>query len=183
MGKKYGAFPLLSLLVAAVLPAALEATPPGLILTADWTTESNQAGAYLGAEAIGVGDVNGDGYDDVMVGIRLYDHGQVDEGAVFVYYGSAAGLSTTPSWTAEGNQSNAHFSESLGTAGDVNGDGYDDIIVGARYYDNGQPDEGAAFAYYGSAAGLSPTANWMGEIDQAGGQFWHPGSDGRGRQR
>jgi FG-GAP repeat len=38
------------------------------------------------------GDVNGDGFDDVMVGASRYDHGQTDEGAAFVYNGSAVGL-------------------------------------------------------------------------------------------
>ena len=41
----------------------------------------------------------------------------------------------------------------MGTAGDVNGDGYADVIVGAPLYDNGQTDEGRAFVYYGNAAG------------------------------
>ena len=41
----------------------------------------------------------------------------------------------------------------MATAGDVNGDGYADVIVGAPDYDNGQTDEGRAFVYHGSAAG------------------------------
>ena len=53
----------------------------------------------------------------------------------------------------------------MGTAGDVNGDGYSDVIVGARKYDNGQTDEGRAFVYHGSAAGLSATADWTAEGD------------------
>ncbi len=62
--------------------------------------------------------------------------------------GSAAGLSATADWTAESDQAYAHLGWSVGTAGDVNGDGYDDVIVGAyRYYDNGQKDEGQAFVY------------------------------------
>lgn len=39
------------------------------------------------------------------------------------------------------------FGLSVGTAGDVNGDGYSDVIVGAHRYDNGQTDEGRAFVY------------------------------------
>ncbi len=48
----------------------------------------------------------------------------------------------------------AQFGNSVSTAGDVNGDGYSDVIVGAPYYDNGQTDEGRAYVYHGSSTGL-----------------------------
>src|SRR6185436_18950919 len=113
------------------------------------------------------GDVNGDGYADVIVGASLYDNGQTDEGKAFVYLGSAAGLASTPAWSAESDQAFAHFGVSVGTAGDVNGDGYADVIVGADMYDNGQTNEGRAYVYLGSASGLSLTAAWTAESDQA----------------
>ena len=47
--------------------------------------------------------------------------------------GSAAGLATT-AWTAESNQTNAWFGSSVATVGDVNGDGFSDVIVGASNY-------------------------------------------------
>ncbi|MBL8008671.1 MAG: FG-GAP repeat protein, partial [Ignavibacteria bacterium] len=56
---------------------------------------------------------------------------------------------TSESWTAEGNQDYADFGSSVSSAGDVNGDGYSDVIVGLSGYDNGQTDEGTAFVYYG----------------------------------
>ncbi len=142
-----------------------------LSTTANWTAESNQADARFGVSVSTAGDVNGDGYSDVIVGARLYDNGETDEGIAFVYYGSASGLSTTANWTAESNQVGAQFGYSVSTAGDVNGDGYSDVIVGANLYDNGQTNEGAVFVYYGSASGLSTTANWTAESDQVNAQF------------
>jgi hypothetical protein len=95
------------------------------------------------------GDVNGDGFSDVIVSAPFYDNGQTDEGEAFVYHGSAAGLSTNGAWTGESNQVGALFGFSVATAGDVNGDGFSDIIVGAYEY-NGEFNEGAAFVYYGN---------------------------------
>ncbi len=64
-------------------------------------------------------------------------------------------LATAAAWTAESDQAGAWFGASVATAGDVNGDGYSDVIVGARFYDNGETDEGRAYLYIGSAAGIS----------------------------
>ncbi len=143
----------------------------GLATTAAWTAESDQAGAQFGISVGTAGDVNGDGYADVIVGSYLYDNGQENEGRAFVYHGGAAGLATTAAWTAESDQAGAEFGFSVGTAGDVNGDGYGDVIVGAYFYDNGQTDEGRAFVYHGGAAGLATTAAWTAESDQANAQF------------
>jgi subtilisin-like proprotein convertase family protein len=140
----------------------------GLSDTANWTAESNQGGAGFGFSVSTTGDVNGDGYSDVMVGAWTYENGQANEGRAFVYHGSSTGLGASPTWTTEGNQGNANFGVSVSTVGDVNGDGYADVIVGAHGYENGQFDEGAAFVYYGSAAGPSATADWMVEGDLAG---------------
>jgi len=154
--------------------AAYPITIDPLATATDWTAESNQAGAYFGESVSTAGDVNGDGYDDVIVGARLYDNGQTDEGRVFVYHGSASGLSSSPAWMAESNQANSGYGVSVSTAGDVNGDGYDDVIVGAYLYDNGQTDEGRAYVYHGSPSGLPSTANWTAESNQSigGYQCW-----------
>ncbi|HHN73943.1 MAG TPA: hypothetical protein ENK10_01815 [Acidobacteria bacterium] len=138
-----------------------------LATTAAWTAESNQANARLGISVATAGDVNGDGYSDVIVGAYLFDNGQTDEGRAYVYHGSASGLSATAAWTAESDQSSALFGWSVATAGDVNGDGYSDVIVGAYNYDAGQTNEGRAYVYHGSAAGLSAAADWTAEGDQS----------------
>ncbi len=117
------------------------------------------------------GDVNGDGYADVIVGAPSWTHGQEDEGAAALYYGSAFGLLSNPNWVVESNMPGAEFGISVKTAGDVNGDGYDDVIVGAHYYANGQIDEGGAVVYHGSASGLSHIPNWGDESNQEGARF------------
>ena len=133
--------------------------------------EANQANAAFGYAVAGAGDLNGDGYSDVIIGVVNYDNGQTDEGAVFIYHGSAAGITTTLQAVLEINQAGAQMGYSVALAGDVNGDGYSDVIVGANLYDNGQTDEGAAFVYYGAAAGINPTVQAQLETNQAGAQM------------
>ncbi len=129
----------------------------------NWIGESNQANAYYGYSVATAGDVNGDGYSDVIIGASDYDNGEGDEGAAFLYYGSPTGLSSTPDWTGESNQDWAYYGYSVATAGDVNGDGYSDVIISAYKYDNLATDVGAVFLYYGSQSGLSSTPDWTGQ--------------------
>jgi hypothetical protein len=136
-----------------------------------WTAEGNQASAYFGSSVASAGDVNNDGYDDVLVAALFYSNGETFEGRVFLYLGSSSGLSSTPSWTAEGNQAFAYFGRSVACAGDVNNDGYDDVIIGAYYYDDPETNEGCAFLYLGSASGLSASPSWIGENNQANAWF------------
>ncbi len=121
--------------------------------------ESDQVFANLGYSAASAGDVNGDGYGDVIVGAPYYDAGESDEGAAFVFLGSATGIVAAgdPGNAAarlESNQPAVYLGGSVASAGDVNGDGYGDVIVGAPYYDAGESDEGAAFVFLGSATGI-----------------------------
>ncbi|HEX5071672.1 MAG TPA: integrin alpha, partial [Gemmatimonadaceae bacterium] len=126
----------------------------------------NQTGGALGQSVASAGDVNGDGYADVIGGAYGYDNPTDYEGSAFVYLGSENGLpSGTPNHAfaqLESDQAAAFFGWSVASAGDVNGDGYDDVIVGAPNFDDGENAEGAAFVFLGSASGLSPTAAWSG---------------------
>jgi len=143
----------------------------GLASTASWTAESNQAGAQFGVPVSSAGDVNGDGYGDLIVGAQSYDNPEANEGQVFLYLGSSTGLAASPYWTAEGNQVEAAFGNAVSTAGDVNGDGYSDVIIGAKIFDNGQAEEGKAFVYLGSATGLAASPSWTAEGNQSGAYF------------
>jgi len=139
--------------------------PAGVATSPAWVGESNQAGARFGDKLSGAGDVNGDGYDDVVIGAGTYDSLQVDAGAVFLYLGSPAGLQAEPDWIAVGDQQDAQFGACVQAAGDVNGDGFADVIAGAWLYDHGQVNEGRAYVYFGSDSGLSALPGWVGESD------------------
>ena len=138
----------------------------GLSANADWTVEANQEDAGFGYAVDGAGDVNGDGYDDVVIGARSYSNGQNNEGMLFVYHGSATGLSTTANWTFESDVPDVGLGDAVAAAGDVNGDGFDDIIAGARYFTNGEVEEGRAFLFFGAAVGLAVSPSWMSEGNQ-----------------
>ena len=142
-------------------------SPLGPSLTHDWMAESDQPYyTSFGNSVSSAGDINNDGFDDVIIGAPGFDNPTINEGLVFAYYGSEDGLSSTPDWVAEQNQISSNFGYSVSEAGDINGDNYDDILIGAPYYDNGQLDEGAVFVYYGSADGLSLDALWVNESNQ-----------------
>jgi hypothetical protein len=136
----------------------------GLATSPAWTVEGDQDFAAFGIQVACAGDVNGDGFSDVIVGGH-YAAGPIVDGRAFVYLGTASGLATTPHWTGSSGQSNSLYGDSVASAGDVNGDGYSDVIVGAKLYDNGQADEGRAFLYLGSASGLGTTPAWTAESD------------------
>ena len=72
------------------------------------------------------------------VGATAFDNGQVDEGRAFVYRGYAGGLLNVASWSVGGTQPNESLGSSVAGAGDVNGDGYGDIVVGSPVFSGGQ---------------------------------------------
>lgn len=129
----------------------------GIISTPATIIDGEETDAHCGTSVSAAGDINGDGYGDVLVGIPAADNGQIDEGVVYVHYGSAAGISATPDVILEVNQAYAQFGQAVANAGDINADGFDDIIIGASAFDNGQTDEGKIFVYLGSASGIATT--------------------------
>lgn len=126
-------------------------SPAGLYPAAAWTASGTSAGDALGAAVATAGDVNGDGYSDVIVGAP----GEGDWGMIHVYYGSAAGLGTTPAWSrACPNEQDCGFGRAVASAGDFNDDGFSDIVVGAPDYDSGsRVDAGKIWLFRGSPTG------------------------------
>jgi len=139
----------------------------GLATSPSWTAESDQASALFGASVASAGDVNGDGYSDLLVGAFAEDAGSINEGRAHLYLGSPSGPSPTASWSAESDQDGAQFGIAVACGGDVNGDGYSDVLVGSSHHDSGQIDEGRAFLYAGAPDGLASVAAWTTEGDQA----------------
>jgi hypothetical protein len=141
---------------AATYPIVID---PLLTETADARIEANQTAALLGTSVAGAGDVNGDGYADLIVGAESYDAGADAEGAAFIFHGGPSGIAdgdpTTAATQLEGDQSGANFGRSVAGAGDVNDDGYDDVIVGAYFYETTAFFEGAAFVFHGAPAGIA----------------------------
>jgi hypothetical protein len=136
----------------------------GITSTLSQTLVGVQTGDLFGSAVSSAGDVNGDGYGDIIVGARGYDNGDTESaGAIFVYFGSAAGL-ITPAWMFTGTVAAAGLGTSVG-GGDVNGDGYADIIAGAPYSE-GLEQAGSVAAFYGSAAGPGLLPSWQVSSDQ-----------------
>lgn len=143
----------------------------GLSTTASWSVTGPQQNAEFGGTFSPAGDVNGDGYSDIIIGSRMYTNGQTNEGKAYVYQGSPAGLGSTNVWAVRGSQTGGQFAYCISYAGDVNGDGYSDVVVAAPYFDNGLTDEGMIWVYLGSANGLLSTAYWSAESNNAGAAF------------
>jgi hypothetical protein len=108
----------------------------------------------------GAGDINGDGYDDVLVGAPYATVGGRDHaGAASVFLGSATGLATSATRVIEGVAADDHFGSSVASAGDLNGDGYDDVVLGASSASpGGLVSAGTASVFHGGMSGLSAGA-------------------------
>jgi hypothetical protein len=123
--------------------------------TAPSITLNGRVGPTETGSVAGVGDVNGDGYADILVGDG-YAGTAPDMGAVYLYLGGASGSSPDPALTITGPL--ARFGYSVAGAGDVNGDGYADVVVGdLGSAAVGSTPSGFAYVYLGGANGLSPT--------------------------
>ncbi|OGY76904.1 MAG: hypothetical protein A2445_05290 [Candidatus Jacksonbacteria bacterium RIFOXYC2_FULL_44_29] len=116
--------------------------------TADVTFTGAAVSDYFGGSVASAGDVNGDGFADVIVGAKGADGGGVNRGQAYIYYGGAS-MNNTADVTFTGAANSDWLGFSVAPAGDVNGDGYADVIVGALY---ASTNNGQAYIYYGGAS-------------------------------
>ncbi len=133
--------------------------PSGIAAANVWAASGTQAGERFGASLNGFGDTNGDGYTDLIVGAPYFDTPAgpftiVDSGRLFEYAGSPSGgvLVFQRTWNGGANEA---FASSVSNAGDVNGDGYGDVVVGAPNANQTIQNQGRAAVLAGSANGLT----------------------------
>ena len=130
-----------------------------------FTLTGIDAGDNSGYSVSSAGDVNGDGYDDLIIGARFADPNGDSSGETYVVYGGAnapgtggvlnlSDLDGTNGFIIAGIDVDDQSGSSVSSAGDVNGDGYDDLIIGARFADpNGGSEAGETYIVYGGATG------------------------------
>ena len=117
------------------------------------------------------GDINGDGFDDLIVGASNAGDGHDLAGAAYAVFGSGSGFGAIDSNTGRQVLDLTHLSSAQGfviladaqgdqagisvsSAGDLNGDGFDEVIVGAPFGDDGGNGDGEAYVIFGSAGGF-----------------------------
>ncbi|MCB9758890.1 MAG: FG-GAP repeat protein [Alphaproteobacteria bacterium] len=113
-------------------------------------------GNYFGWNLDGAGDVDADGYDDIVIGAPHSDAAWYLGGEAYLFYGSASGIdaSRQQPLLIEAAGESAFLGTSVSGAGDVNADGYADVVVGAYRSSANVREGGAAYVLYGSATGI-----------------------------
>ncbi|HET7708930.1 MAG TPA: FG-GAP-like repeat-containing protein [Sphingomicrobium sp.] len=128
-----------------------------LAATAGFLIQGDAAGDTAGWSVSAAGDVNGDGYGDILIGARLSNSGGADSGQAYLIFGKASGfgtidltnLSASDGFIIQGESANDQAGWSVSAAGDIDGDGFDDLIIGAPYSDRGAMNAGAAYVISG----------------------------------
>ena len=115
---------------------------------ADVILTGEESHDYFGKTVSCPGDVNNDGYSDVIVGADYNDAGGTEIGRAYVYFGGPA-MNVNADVTLTGEANRDHFGSVVSSAGDINGDGYSDVLVGAQGNDGGGSGSGRTYIYYG----------------------------------
>ncbi|XP_023240622.1 integrin alpha-9-like [Centruroides sculpturatus] len=114
------------------------------------TNDGEQVGSYFGASVLGI-NVNNDKYTDLLVGAPLYSYPSGgDEGKVYVYISNGKGLDETQALTGS-KKFYGRFGTAIANAGDLNQDGFLDVVIGAPY----EEERGAVYIYHGNNMGIN----------------------------
>ena len=120
-----------------------------------YTFNGDSAFDDFGTSVSGAGDVNGDGFADLIAGAPDDDNNGTDSGSARVFSGADGSIL----YTFNGDSRENYFGRSVSGAGDVNGDGFDDVIVGAPGDDNVGTDSGSARVFSGADGSILFTRN------------------------
>ena len=132
------------LIAVALLAGSHAATASSVTSRILSVAEGENTGDFFGTSVAWVGDVNGDGYDDLLIGAFRYPEiGSI--GKAYLYFGGPAIDSVADIVINPPAGGTGWFGVSVASAGDFNGDSYADFIIGAQNSGN----EGKAFIYYG----------------------------------
>lgn len=135
-------------------------SPTGLHATLSWAMETPVDRSNFGAAVTGVGDVNGDGYDDILAGASDFSADFLVEGAAYLYFGGPNGPNESHDWFIKSNRIKLFLGKPVSGAGDLNNDGYADFLVGAFPAHGEESSAGEVWAFYGSPSGPATVADW-----------------------
>lgn len=133
------------------------------------TASDGAAADRYGASVSRAGDLDDDGFGDLLVGAYEDDDAGDGSGSVYVYYGTSTGIAADTEQKLTASDASGGYTDETGTffpgdwfgysiaaAGDIDRDGYTDVVVGAQYDGDNDTRSGSVYVYRGSAGGLLP---------------------------